>query len=61
MWHIKTTTVDIIIGALNTIKKYTEKNIKKIHGRLCLQYISRKHCVEQFIYSEGIFNAHLCK
>ena len=30
MWHLKTTTVPVIVGALGMIKKGTDKHINKI-------------------------------
>ena len=32
MWHLKTTKVSVIVQALGTIKKGTDKHIKKILG-----------------------------
>ena len=34
MWHLKTTTMPVIVGALSTIKKGTDKHIHKISS-LC--------------------------
>ena len=32
IWHLKTTTVPVIMGALGMIKKRTDKHINKITG-----------------------------
>ena len=37
MWHLKATTIPIIMGALGMIRKRTGKNIEKIPGNRKLQ------------------------
>ena len=32
MWHLKTTTAPVIVGALGMIKKGTDEHINMIHG-----------------------------
>ena len=39
MWHFKTRIIVIAIGALGTIKKYTDMHINMIPSRPCLQEI----------------------
>ena len=37
MWHLKTTVIPVVIGALSMIKRKSEDHIKQIHGNPCLQ------------------------
>ena len=41
MWHLKTTTVPVIVGALGMIKKGADKYINKIPGSPGLYEIKR--------------------
>ena len=36
MWHLKTTRVPVIVGALGMIKEETDKHINRISGSLSL-------------------------
>ena len=46
MWQLKNTTVPVIVGALGTIKKQTNKHINKIPGSLSQYYIDKIACYE---------------
>jgi len=41
MWHLKTKTVPVIVGALGMIKKDTQKHLQRIPGKLNLSEIQK--------------------
>ena len=41
MWHLKTTVIPEVIGALGKIKRKSEDHIKKIPGNPCLQELQK--------------------
>ena len=41
MWHLKTTNMPVIVGALGMIKKGTDKHINKIAGSPSLYEIQK--------------------
>ena len=43
MWHVKTNTMSVILGALSMINKGTDKHINKISG-YSSQYEIQKNC-----------------
>ena len=43
LWHMKTVTIPVVIGALGMIKKGTEKHLEKIPGSLNLTEMQKKH------------------
>ena len=34
MWHMKTVVIPVVVGALGTVKKGVEENIKKVQKEL---------------------------
>ena len=66
LWHMKTVTIPVVIGALGMIKKGTEKHLEKIPGSLNLAEIQKKstyrHCPypkKNLIYVEESNNKQL--
>ena len=49
MWHLKTTTVPVIVGALGMIKKGSDKHINKIPGSPSQYEIQKLHFAELLI------------
>jgi len=41
MWHLKTTVIPVVIGALGMIKRKSEDHIKQIPGNPCLQELQK--------------------
>ena len=41
MWHLKTTVMPVVIGALGMLKSKSEDHIKKIPGNPCLQELQK--------------------
>ena len=41
MWHLKTTVLPVVIGAVGMIKRKSEDHIKKIPGNPCLQELQK--------------------
>ena len=44
MWHLKTTVIPVVIGALGMIKRKSEDHIKQIPGNPCLQELQKIFC-----------------
>ena len=53
MWHLKITTVPIIVGALGIIKKGTDKYINKIAGSPKQYEIQKKLLFAELLVSLG--------
>ena len=41
MWHLKTTVILVVIGALGMIKRKSEDHMKQIPGNPCLQELQK--------------------
>ena len=56
MWHLKTTTMPVIIGALGMIKKETDNYIKKISESLNLYGIQKMHLAKLIVSLREYYN-----
>ena len=43
LWHMKTVTIPVVIGALGMIKNSTEKHLEKISGSQNFAEMQKKH------------------
>ena len=41
LWHLNTTVIPVVIGALGMIKRKSEDHIKQIPGNPCLQELQK--------------------
>ena len=41
MWHLKTTVIPVVIGALGMVKRKSENDIKQIPENPCLQELQK--------------------
>ena len=56
MWHLKTTTVPVIIGALSMIKKGTNKHISKMPSSPSQIEIQKKSVFAELFISLREYN-----
>ena len=51
LWHMKTVTIPVVIGALGMIKKGTDKHLKKIPGSPNLDEMQKKKHLQALLIS----------
>ena len=51
IWHLKTTTVPVIVGDLGMTKKETDKHISEIPGSLSQYEIPKKYTLSNYSFS----------